>query len=219
MATNELAIVIPALNEQETIGRVVASLVPYGTVIVVDDGSTDETKLRAEKHGAVVISHQQNQGYDQALNTGFQKASELNLKYIITFDADGQHDITKLEEFHNELKSGIPLVLGARPFKARISEKIMGVYFKQRFGVHDILCGFKGYHMDLYKKYGSFDTIKSIGTELSYVWLKEKVPFKEIAIPIHDRADTPRFGQYFKANYKIMMAFLRLVNRDPSYHG
>ena len=215
MATSEIAIIIPALNEEATIEKVVSMLMPHGKVLVINDGSTDKTKELAKKAGAFVVSHKKSQGYDAALNTGFKVASDLNAKYVITFDADGQHDTSKLKEYITELKKGYRLVLGKRPFKARFSEKIMGFYFKKRFGIHDILCGMKGYDIDLYRRYGHFDTINSIGTELTFVSLKDNVSFSEILIPTQDREDIPRFGQFITANYKILKAFIKLVIMDP----
>ena len=81
----QIAIVIPAFNEEATIFNVVQSVKKYGAVIVVDDASTDETKKIAKNAGAIVVSHQKNKGYDGALNSGFAKADELNYKAIIRF--------------------------------------------------------------------------------------------------------------------------------------
>lgn len=211
----EVGIIIPAYNEAATIGTVISNVKKYGIVIVVNDCSTDLTSSIAEENGAVVVNHTQNAGYDGALSSGFKKANELCLKYVITFDADGQHDEKLIEKYlheliHNEKK----LVLGIRPEKARISETVMGIYFSGRFGIHDILCGMKGYHMDLYKEHGAFDTIGSIGSELTLASIKRGYEFTEIPVPIHDRQDQPRFGSLLKANYKIFKALFKVLMMD-----
>lgn len=210
----EVGIVIPALNEAATIARVVTQVVPYGQVIVVDDASTDGTSELAQAAGAQVVRHKTNEGYDRALNSGFEKALNLKCKYVLTFDADGQHDSELLRAYLKELGSGIDLVLGKRPQKARFAEKIMGIYFYLRFGLNDILCGMKGYRMELYTQYGSFDTIGSVGTELALVSIKRGARFVEISVPIHPRQDQPRFGNILKSNWRLFRALIRIIALD-----
>ena len=70
-----IALVVPALNEAATIAAVVKGALRYGTCIVVDDGSTDDTADRARQAGAVVVSHTANLGYDAALNSGCKVAA------------------------------------------------------------------------------------------------------------------------------------------------
>ena len=88
MGKYKIAIIIPAFNEEVTIFRVVQSVRGYGEVIVVNDASTDETEKIAEKAGAILVNHKNNEGYDAALNSGFAKAGELNCDVVITFDAE-----------------------------------------------------------------------------------------------------------------------------------
>lgn len=85
-------IIIPAYNEDGTIGRTVAELKRLGPdyqIIVVDDGSRDATASRAREAGAEVVSHPYNKGYGAALKSGIAAAS---CDHIITFDADAQYD-------------------------------------------------------------------------------------------------------------------------------
>ncbi len=64
---------------------------------MVDDGSQDKTGKIAKKLGAIVEKHKKNLGYDAALNTGFKKAAKLNVDFVVTLDADGQHKILLLK--------------------------------------------------------------------------------------------------------------------------
>lgn len=218
MERSEVAIVIPAYNEEKTVGNVVASILSYGDVIVVDDCSIDGTARVSRKAGAIVVSHGKNQGYDGALNSGFDKALEIGKKYIITFDADGQHDPKLVETYLKNLENDYELVLGVRPKKARVSEKLIGHYFRFRFGIRDILCGMKGYRIELLKLNGKFDHVGSIGSELSFFSIKMGARFKQVPVPIYERKDSPRFGNLLKSNLRIIRALLKIILLDLSFN-
>jgi glycosyltransferase involved in cell wall biosynthesis len=84
---------IPAYNEADTIGPVVeAALEHADDVIVVDDGSSDDTVAVAERAGATVISHETNRGYGAALKTLFSAAADRDVDVLVTLDGDGQHE-------------------------------------------------------------------------------------------------------------------------------
>jgi glycosyltransferase involved in cell wall biosynthesis len=86
-------VVIPAYNEAEAIGRVVSELCSWQVpVVVVDDGSTDDTAALAQKAGAAVLRNGGNKGKGEALLRGFKYALEQGRELILTFDGDGQHD-------------------------------------------------------------------------------------------------------------------------------
>ena len=80
MGRFRVAVVVPAFNESKTIGNVVNSITNYAIPIVVNDGSTDNTQKKAISEGAVVVNHQDNMGYDMALNSGFKKPMKLDVK-------------------------------------------------------------------------------------------------------------------------------------------
>jgi glycosyltransferase involved in cell wall biosynthesis len=85
-------VIVPAYNEATTIGAVVASLVAYGyRVVVVDDGSCDDTGREATHAGATVVTHPINLGQGAALQTGLCYALQNGSPILVTFDADGQH--------------------------------------------------------------------------------------------------------------------------------
>ena len=215
MERSDVAIVIPAWNEEKTIGKVVSQVSSYGKVIVVDDASTDSTRKEAQKAGALVVSHEKNRGYDEALNTGFAIAHSEGCEYVITTDADGQHNYTLIGLYLNYLKSKeIPLVLGRRPKRARIAESLMGLYFRIRFNVHDILCGMKGYHIKLFEENRGFDHVESIGTELSFASIKRGYKFVEVDVPIQSRIGKSRFGNSLKSDFRIVRALFQIIKLD-----
>src|SRR5512136_429823 len=93
--------VIPARNEARTIGPLVAAVRAKLPVVVIDDGSTDETAALARKSGADVVSHSTNLRKGAALKTGFSWALSKGFDAVITMDADGQHDPADLDKFLN----------------------------------------------------------------------------------------------------------------------
>lgn len=204
MDRSRIAILIPALNEEKTILDVVKKSNFYGQSIVIDDGSTDMTKEIAKSAGAIVFSHKKNLGYDDALNTGFEKALSLQYEYIITLDADGQHQPILLKKFIRLLNDGCQLVLGVRNKKARFAEYLFGFLTKKKHGICDPLCGLKGYNRKVYELTGYFDSYKSIGTELMLKTVSNGLSFKQVFFQVKNRADKPRLGSIFFVNLKIL---------------
>lgn len=207
------AAIIPAYNESKTIDNVVRGALEHvSVVIVVDDGSVDNTGEIAKSAGAAVVRNTTGKGYEAAINKGFKLASLLDVDIAVTMDADGQHDPRLLPKFVSPIKRGeAHLVIGIRPNKARFGELIFGLYTQLRFGIQDILCGMKSYSMELYRKHGCFDQTNSIGTELALWAVRSGYPFSLVEIPIEPRADLPRFGIPLLANTKILAALARTI--------
>ncbi len=108
---------IPAYNESLHIEKVVAATRVNLPVLVVDDGSSDDTALRAEAAGGQVLRQTPNQGKGVALRTGFEFALRNGYMGVLTLDADGQHDPTEIPLFldaHHQNKAD--LIIGARDF-------------------------------------------------------------------------------------------------------
>jgi glycosyltransferase involved in cell wall biosynthesis len=215
MERPRIGIVVPALNEAATIAAVVERIRHYGQPIVVDDGSTDATAELARAAGADVVSHAVNQGYDGALNTGFARAAELGCTYIITIDADGQHNPAQLDQMIALLDQGNELVLGVRDRFARIGETIFARCANWLWGVADPMCGMKGYSAALYTQAGRFDRYKLIGSELAVRSIVGGCRTARMPIIVRDRLDAPRFGRLLSANYRILRAMVILMFMYP----
>jgi len=109
-----LSIIIPAKNEAATIGQVagtIQGLYPDAELIVVDDGSTDETADLAREAGAKVISHPVSLGNGAAVKAGARAATGETLVFL---DADGQHDPTDIPRLLEQLDQGYDMAVGAR---------------------------------------------------------------------------------------------------------
>ncbi len=108
--------IIAAYNEDRFIGSVVLKTRRYvDHVLVVDDGSTDDTARTAEDAGAILIRHKHNQGKAQAINTGLQRAREMDAALIVLLDADGQHNPNEIPTLIAPIETGeADVVVGSR---------------------------------------------------------------------------------------------------------
>jgi glycosyltransferase involved in cell wall biosynthesis len=109
-------VVVPAYCEATVIAETVGAIVErFRHVVVVDDGSSDDTAERAREAGAVVLRHAFNLGQGAALQTGITYALEQGARHLGTFDADGQHSVADLETMLAILvENGLDIVLGSR---------------------------------------------------------------------------------------------------------
>jgi len=111
--------VVPAYNEASTLGAVLDELadhVPHFDIVVVDDGSTDETARVARQHGARVLRHPFNLGIGGAVQSGFRHALENDYDYMVQVDADGQHDPGEIRKLIERMRNDptVDVVCGSR---------------------------------------------------------------------------------------------------------
>ncbi len=107
--------VVPALDEAASIERVVTEAqAVVDHVIVVDDGSSDDTAALARAAGATVLSHSYNRGVGTAIATGLAEARLRSADVIVQLDGDGQHDASFVPELFARLHTGADLVIGTR---------------------------------------------------------------------------------------------------------
>src|SRR4030042_6886904 len=108
--------VIPAFNEERTIGRVVRDAMKHvSEVVVVDDGSADATSQTAIGAGATVLRHSKNKGYGSALATGFQHFRNNGANILVVLDGDGQHDPAEIPILIQPILEGLAdIVTGSR---------------------------------------------------------------------------------------------------------
>ncbi len=110
-------VVVPAYNEAQRIGRVIRDLFQHGftNVVVVDDGSSDETARVAREAGAIVLAHAINRGQGAALETGNEYARGRGAEIVVHFDGDGQFEAGDISSAVAMLKNeNIDVVIGSR---------------------------------------------------------------------------------------------------------
>ena len=155
-----IAAVIPAYQEQKHIGDVVRrTRQQLDHVLVVDDGSSDQTAARAREAGAEVIVHPQNRGKGEAIKTGLRHWLDRQFTWVFILDADGQHRPEEIELFiAAALVDGASLLLGNRmkntksmPLLRRMVNRYMSNKISRVCGQHipDTQCGFRMLHRHL----------------------------------------------------------------------
>lgn len=208
----ELLIIIPALNEEKAIGKIIQKVKIFGDVLVVNDGSKDKTKYIAIKNGVSVISHNTNLGYDQAINSGLKFFIKKKYKYVITIDADGQLPPNYIRFFKKKLKLNSDIVCGVRSRVDRIGEKIFLFFSKIVWNLQDPLCGMKGYSFNYIKKFFNKKiSFNSICTELLIKGKKRKINITELKIKNKIRLDESRFGSGILTEIKIVFTFFKCL--------
>jgi glycosyltransferase involved in cell wall biosynthesis len=112
--------VIPAHDEGPRVAAVIRGAAQHLPVLVVDDGSSDDTAAVAERAGARVLRQRPNQGKGAALRAGFQQALDDGFGAVLTLDADGQHDPAEIPVFLAALEAdpAAELIVGRRNFRA-----------------------------------------------------------------------------------------------------
>lgn len=176
-SNNNIAIVIPAYNEEATIFDVVqAALKQSEKVIVVDDGSVDKTIEKLEGLPVTLIRHEENKGKAASLWDGFMAALETGIDAIITIDGDGQHAaedipllLEKAAEFPNDIIIGARLAdKSAIPAKRYYANKIANFWvgWAAGYAIADSQSGFRLYPKIL------FENLK-ISTEYGFVFESE----------------------------------------------
>jgi glycosyltransferase involved in cell wall biosynthesis len=172
--------VIPAFNEEKTIGGIVQKTKQYvNEVVVVDDGSTDATQKIAHDSGATVLRHTRNMGYGTALATGFRYFKGNGAKVLVVLDADGQHNPDEIPKLIAPVTTGrADIVIGSR-FIDGCDDSEVPAYRKFGIGVvnrawklasgddhSDTQCGFRAYSRDAVEKIEIKETNMSASLEI-----------------------------------------------------
>jgi len=139
-AARNIVALIPGYQEGPRIAAVVAGARLFLPVVVVDDGSTDDTAAQAEAAGATVLVQRANAGKGAALRAGFRQALENGATAVVTLDADGQHDPAEIPSFLTTFEAtGAELIIGSRDFATmplvrRLSNMLGGWIFSMAVG-------------------------------------------------------------------------------------
>ena len=182
--------VIAAKNEEKYISNVVKETNKYvDKVVVVDDGSTDSTKQKAEKIGAVVLRHVVNMGKGSAIKTGCEYAIGKGADLIVLLDADGQHEPKEIPKFVSALKKS-DIIFGFRrrdknmPLVLKFGNWAIDTATYLLYGVKikDSQCGFRAFRASIYNKIKWQSSNYSMESEMIANAGKKRLKYSEIEI-------------------------------------
>ncbi|MBI4973192.1 glycosyltransferase family 2 protein [Candidatus Roizmanbacteria bacterium] len=195
MTDKKTYIVVPAYNESEVIGLVLDELHKqnYRNIIVVDDGSTDTTYLKAKGKDAVVLRHMLNRGKGAAIKTGIEAAKLLHSDQVITFDADGQHEPQDIKEALTLLEK-YDVVLGKRnfnekhiPFFKKVGNFFGNVitWFIHGLWVSDSQSGMRAYSKKAISLIETLADRYDYDSEIMREIVRNKLTYTEMPIHVH----------------------------------
>jgi glycosyltransferase involved in cell wall biosynthesis len=209
--------IIPALNEEKTIGEVVKKVKPLvDEIVLVDDGSSDKTAEIAAEFGAVVLRHLINRGQGASLETGNQYALRHGAEIIFHFDADGQFSVADISVVLAPLRSGeADAVLGSRflekksnlPFlKEKVFMPIARLVNRWLLGVvlTDPQSGFRAATAVAWRKIEIKQNGMAHCSEIIAKIFKNKLRVVEVPITV----SYTEFGQHFGGGVKIVKDLL-----------
>ncbi len=205
---------VPAYNESERIAEVVRSLLEkkVDEVVVIDDGSSDDTALRARDAGATVLIHEINLGQGAALETGHEYARQKKADFVLHFDGDGQFDVDDIFRAKEMIEqNNADIVLGSRflgknssvPwFKRHILLPIGRIINRIFTGLSltDAHNGFRVLNSRAFTKIQLKHNRMAHATEILEQINKHGLTFKEIPITVTYR----EYGQRMKSGFAIL---------------
>jgi glycosyltransferase involved in cell wall biosynthesis len=208
-------VVIPAYNEGKVISDVIRSVrKKYKNIVVVDDGSNDNTYNAAKLTGVKVLKHVINIGVGSATNTGIIYAKKMGADIIATMDADGQHTVEDLVKVVNVVaKNEVDLCIGSRtlssndmPFIKKWGNKILTKLTNLISGgnVKDSQSGLRAFKASVFKHLDSDESGYGICSEMVILAEKNKLRIKEMPIKV-------RYTKYSKKKGTTPFTGLRII--------
>lgn len=222
---------MPAYNEEHVITEVILGCKKYvDKVIVVDDGSSDNTAQIAESLGGYVVRHEVNKGYGAALKSCFKLARELHADAMVVIDSDGQHNPDEIPRLLEPLKHGADLAIGSRfingngknvPTYRKIGMEILDFFTYLAGGIHvtDSQSGFRAYGKKAIEKIWLLGDDMSAGSEILLYIRDHNLKFTEVEI--HCRYDLEQCSSQnpFVHGLGVMLHLLRDMEfRRPLYY-
>ncbi|MBO0697748.1 MAG: glycosyltransferase family 2 protein [Zavarzinella sp.] len=206
--TEDVWVVIAAYNEGRRLAATLSGLAGHGyrNVVVVDDGSRDDTAQVARSHGVWVLRHTINLGQGAALQTGLTFALRSGARYLVTFDGDGQHAAAEISQLLAPLRRGqADVALGSRflgravdiPATRRLVLK-GGVLFTRLVSgvkVTDAHNGFRAFTRDAATRVRITQNRMAHASELLDQIVEHRLRYVEVPVTIHYAADTTAKGQ------------------------
>jgi glycosyltransferase involved in cell wall biosynthesis len=222
----KIAIGLPAFNEEKNIASIITKLEKISDIVLVcDDGSSDLTGKIASKMGATVITHEKNMGYGAAIKSLFIKAKELDVDVLVTFDADGQHDVNDIKKVVEPISNNTAdLVIGSRFLDdakdnipsyrktgIKIITKLTNTSLKEK--IKDSQSGFRAYSKDVLSKIIPSDYGMGVSSEILIKASKNDFRIVEVPIQISYEGDTSTHHP-ISHGVSVTMSTLKFISID-----
>ena len=185
-----ICVVIPVFNEEKNIVNVIEKVKEYtSNIIVVDDGSEDNTAKKAKDTGAIVLKHIINMGKGAAARTGCDYAYQVGFEQIILLDGDNQHDPGEIPQFVEQLKT-VDIVFGSRKFNKsmplilRLGNQSINWITKMLYhiDIKDTQGGYRAFNNRIYKKIRWRASDYSMESEMIANAGKNKLKYSQVPI-------------------------------------
>ncbi len=225
---SEFLVIVPAFNEESSIGSVIEGInknAPDADIVVIDDASTDKTRYIANQKGADVISHTFNLGYGGALQTGFRLAVKRGYDFVVTIDADNQHDPECIRTLVKaKLATDADMVIGSRfisgdVFNVGILKKI-GIFMLSRITrfytgvtITDPTSGYQLLSRNVYSFLARGDNYPLDYPDANIIMLLHKKRFKivETQVKMYERRIGSSMHSGFKPVLYVIKMFLAII--------
>lgn len=194
---------LPAFNEEKNLEKIILEIKQLtDNIIVCNDGSSDNTGEIAKKMEVNTINHKRNLGYGAAIKSIFLEAKKMNADFLITFDADGQHNVKDIESILNPLTNNeADIVIGSRFLNKqsnsipkyrkvgiKVITKLTNISSEQE--VTDSQSGFRGYNKDVLEKINPSEQGMGVSTEILLKANKLGLRISEVPITVSYDGDT-----------------------------
>jgi polyprenyl-phospho-N-acetylgalactosaminyl synthase len=219
--TKNVFVIIPAYNENTIIESVIRQLLPYKyNIVVVDDGSAKSLAPLINELPVYLIRHKINLGQGAALQTGIDFALSKKAGYIVTFDADGQHQATDIEKLlqvliHDkaDIVSGSRFLKGATQHMSYMRKQLLQIarYVNYIFTgqlLTDAHNGLRAMTREAAQKIRIQENGMAHATEILHQIKKEKIKHKEVPVEIHYTEYSKKKGQTLFSGFRIFFDLL-----------
>jgi glycosyltransferase involved in cell wall biosynthesis len=219
MSKQDVTIIIPAHNEEEGIADAINGIKRLNVgyeIIVVDDGSTDNTYKLASETGVKIIRHPYNKGYGAALKTGIRNAEA---DVVLFMDADGQHKPSDIQKLLQYIREEYDMVVGARTKKSKISllrrpgKKVLSITANYLAGVKipDLNSGFRALKKSVVLEFmhilpNSF----SFSTTITLALITSGYSVKYVPIEAPERVGTSKIKP-FRDGFRFILMIVRTI--------
>ncbi len=219
-AKHNMIVVIPCYNHGKHLGGVIADVrgyLPECDLVVVDDGSSDDSALAAALHGCHVIRHGENQGKGAALWSGIQWGLDQGKEWFLFLDADGQHPANSIPDFLEAASNNTDFVMGNRlgdvtdmPPHRRLSNRLTSRYLSKKIGksIPDSQCGFRLIHRRCLEGFQPTTRHYDTETEILLYAASKGARFKSVTISTIYRGQSSSIR-----NFRDTLRFLRVIRR------